>query len=309
MVVTMKNYQAKVPVRIEFGGVDTTEQIHQCGYGVALNCNINKFAYAEINDSGEYDKKNVLIDAVLKNCYYGEEKLGAKVHADFPQKSGLGGSSAIVVALIKALYGYSEIEIKKHDLADLAIKVERKILEHPGGIQDQHSASFGGFNYFVFKDEPEFSRHAVYPIKFPKNFAEDFQNSLVCYILPRTTSGLSIHEDMQKNPASKGLLMTKIALINEEKYALEHGELVKFSECLNRLWQLKKLQNPDRSNHFIDCFAENCLSQKGTLGFRISGAGGGGCATIITTQPDELKKYIREVYKLNSFDIKLNIGE
>src|SRR5207245_11738897 len=67
-----------------------------------------------------------------------------------PAGSGLGGSSALVTSVVKALAELGERSLAPHQLAELSYRIERMDVGIAGGMQDQYAAAFGGFNVIAF---------------------------------------------------------------------------------------------------------------------------------------------------------------
>ena len=75
------------------------------------------------------------------------------IHTNAPPGSGLGSSSAVMVAIIGVVAAYLGLDLTEYEIAELAFRLEREDLKIPGGAQDQYAAAFGGFNYIEFNGD------------------------------------------------------------------------------------------------------------------------------------------------------------
>jgi len=74
-------------------------------------------------------------------------------HTDIPRLVGLAGSSAIVVAMLRGLMKFHEVQIPPEKLATLAWSVEREELGIACGLQDRVVQSFEGIVHMDFSRE------------------------------------------------------------------------------------------------------------------------------------------------------------
>ncbi|MCK6481255.1 MAG: hypothetical protein L6R43_14285 [Planctomycetes bacterium] len=77
---------------------------------------------------------------------------GASIETEsgVPPGSGLGGSSALAVALLAALSGHSGSASLHHGLALLASNMEGRVIRVPPGTQDHLASAFGGLSAWHF---------------------------------------------------------------------------------------------------------------------------------------------------------------
>lgn len=75
-----------------------------------------------------------------------------------PRSVGLGGSSAIVIATLRALCAHHGLELGSVDLAELALSVEVDDLGIAAGLQDRIAQSFGGVTFMDFGRPPRYER-------------------------------------------------------------------------------------------------------------------------------------------------------
>ena len=204
--------RCKTPLRISFagGGTDVSPYVEERG-GVVLNATIDKYCYGSlrlrddrhiavqsldydivakyrVDEEVAYDGKLDLVKAAVKimnNGYHhrgdgvdNDEGIDLFVHSDAPPGSGLGSSSALVVALIGLLKHWRRRPMTHYEIAELAYHIEREELGIPGGMQDQYAAAFGGFNFM------EFGRTGavVNPLRIDPEIINELEyNLLLCY--------------------------------------------------------------------------------------------------------------------------------
>jgi len=85
-----------------------------------------------------------------------EQNFTIEYDTTIPRQVGLGGSSAIVVAVLKALmsfYGLSETDIPKPLQANMALAVEQEELSIQAGLQDRVVQVYGGLVYMDFSPD------------------------------------------------------------------------------------------------------------------------------------------------------------
>ncbi|TMD23612.1 MAG: GHMP kinase [Chloroflexi bacterium] len=297
--------RARAPLRISFcgGGTDLSPYVQEHG-GVVLNATIDRYAYATLtfpsdrlikvnsldykavasfrfDDPLVYDGNFDLVKACLRRLLPDTEPDGTGIElymeTEAPPGSGLGASSALVVAVIGALRSWRRLPLDKYEVARVAWEVERKDVGIPGGLQDQYAAVFGGFNLIEFHDE---SHVVVNPLRIDPRIIYELQYNLLLVFTGTTRSSSRIIENQISGYESRqaGVLeaMTRMkALAIEAKDALLTGRLRDLAEILHEDFLAKKQTAIDVTTPRIEEMYEEAR-RLGVIGGKISGAGGGG---------------------------------
>jgi D-glycero-alpha-D-manno-heptose-7-phosphate kinase len=197
-------------------------------------------------------------------------------HSDAPYGSGLGGSSTLVVAMVRAFAEWWGLPLGEYDVARLAFDIERVDAGLKGGKQDQYAAAFGGVNYMEFYGD----RVIVNPLRVKESILTELEASLLLCFTGRSRESAHIIEDQIAN-ASKGHGESLEAMhrvkddAREMKEALLMGQLARFAAILDRAWQNKKRMAGTITNPRIDEL-DSFARQNGARAGKVSGAGGGG---------------------------------
>lgn len=319
--------RAKAPLRISFagGGTDLSAYCdHYTGY--ILNACINMYAYAtikpldndkiifnvedrneylELNSSEKliYDGKLDLLKAVynriVKDFTQVPLSFELTTYVDAPAGSGLGSSSTLVVAILKAFCEWLNLPLSEYDIAHLAWEIERVDLGMSGGKQDQYSAAFGGFNFMEFHPD---NKVIVNPLRIKQSTLSELEFNVVLFYLGNSRLSSDIIDAQARNIEAKSQKtieamhsLKKQAF--DMKEALLKGETYKMGELLNYGWEAKKKTSDKITNSEIDEIY-NIAINSGATGGKISGAGGGGFFMFFC--PDNTRySVIKELTKLN----------
>lgn len=296
-----KTIHARAPTRLSLGGggTDVSPYTEQHG-GAVINFAIDIYMEAAITlrddaqvvihsisgrqrnvyasvDALHADDDHRLAKAILQRMYPEKRGLELRYFSPIPERSGLGGSSALAAA-IASCFNHLEIErrVDAYELAELIYRIERQDLKNLGGRQDQYAAIFGGINFIEFKGL-DFVR--VNPIRPPDATVETLQRELLLFwIGDREASGGIIEEQVknvqQAGDALQAMHDTK-AMAFSMKKALVQGHLDHLGELLHEAWLQKKRFGSKISNRRIDELYAR-LQDAGMVGGKITGAGGGG---------------------------------
>ena len=258
--------RTKAPLRISFagGGTDVPPFPQQEG-GCVLSATIDRYAYGTLRTRADqhiniesldyglavnyqpedlmvYDGKLDLVKAaIVKMDGRGDTGFDVFIHSDAPPGSGLGSSSAMMVALVGLLKEFKGLPLMDYDVADLAYVIERQDLGIKGGLQDQYAAAFGGFNFIEFLGD----RVIVNPLKIHPDIVNELEyNLLLCYTGSSRLSSNIIEDQVKRYESGEKESLNAMrqlkALTIEMKNALLRRKLDLFGELLHEEWENKK---------------------------------------------------------------------
>jgi D-glycero-alpha-D-manno-heptose-7-phosphate kinase len=298
--------RSRAPLRLGLagGGTDVSPYCDEFG-GAILNATIGHYAYASIEplDSGavefvscdqgtsaEYaSTSEIAPDGNLDLLKYVHNEavrrfnnglpisLRLTTRVDVPSGSGLGGSSTLVVATLKAYAEWLSYPLDDYDLAHTAYVIEREEAGLRGGRQDQYAAAFGGFNFM------EFARNGqvlVNPLRIQTSVVSELEASLLLFYTGASRASASIIAEQSKNVETGNTrAIEAMHQIKQEafrmKEALLRGDFALLHEILRDSWEAKKRMAGQIVNERIEMLYATAL-EAGAYCARISGAGGGG---------------------------------
>ncbi|MDR0685257.1 MAG: dehydrogenase [Spirochaetaceae bacterium] len=302
--------RAKAPLRLGLAGGGTDIAAYYSIYGGnVLNATIDMYAYCIIEPSDdrkivfkapdldvieEYPSEEIIATTNVLSLHsgvynrivsdYNKHKplsFTMTTYSDAPAGSGLGSSSTMVVAVIKAFEEWLNLPLGEYDIASLAYKIEREDLKLAGGKQDQYAATFGGFNFMEFYND---ERVIVNPLRLKRWIRNELEASLVLYYTGISRESSSIINQQIENTSKKNKVsmdnmheLKKQALSMKE--ALLKGDMKSFSDCLLNGWLAKRKIADAITNPFLDELYRYALDN-GAESAKISGAGGGGFMMI-----------------------------
>ena len=303
--------RSRAPLRLGFagGGTDLSPYCDDYG-GTILNATIGRYAYAHLSfrddnrlcfSAHDVNHEDVVPLAAelpldcglpLHRAVHNRmvrDFLRGRLHAitvtsmvDAPMGSGLGASSALVVALIEAYRAAFGLPLGRYDVAHLAFEIERIDLGLAGGRQDQYAAAFGGLNFMEFLPG---NRVIVNPLRVAAPYLHEFEASLVVCFTGQSRASAIIQDQVaavtQSDKEALGGMHQLKSDALEMKQALLRGDIQEVAEILNRSWQAKQRTSTLVSNSAVERVFE--LARKnGAVAGKISGAGGGGFLMLMT---------------------------
>lgn len=208
-----------------------------------------------------------------------------------PVGAGLGGSSSLVISMMKAFYKMlGQAVPSSHDVVNIAHNMEAQILNTPTGTQDYYPAFSGGLNildYSVKGIEQKVVPISSTPLK-------DY--FLLVYTGKAHHSGINNFEVMKSAVVKDTKVMSALQGLKEvaakaAEYCLSN-DWKKLPDIFEQEYKLRIQLTERFSSPEIRQIKE--ISQKmGQSQIKICGAGGGGCV-LVWTAPEVRPRIIKE---------------
>lgn len=286
------------------GGTDVSPYCDEFG-GAILNATIDFYAYAslepletgrvefisadlnqqasyvaapELPKGGQLELFKTVYNHVVKHYNQGAPlSLRVSTRVDVPPGSGLGSSSTLVVAMLKAYAEWLNLPFGDYELAHIAYVIEREEAGLQGGKQDQYAAAFGGFNFMEFGQKGSV---LVNPLRIKEWVVSELEASLLLYFTGRSrTSAIIIHEQSQNVRNRDMRALEAMHALKEEafrmKESLLRGDFQLLHDVLRSSWESKKQMASQIVNEQMERLYD-CGLNAGAYCAKISGAGGGG---------------------------------
>ena len=329
--------RSKAPLRLGLagGGSDVSPYSDMFG-GLVLNATINLYAYCTIEEtddakiricasdlqqceeydsceelpmSGRLDLHKGVYNRVIRQFGLSGRSFQMTTYSDAPPGSGLGSSSTMVVAILKAFVEWFNLPMGDYEIARMAYEIERLDLQFSGGKQDQYAAAFGGFNFMEFLPD---GHVIVNPLRVKRWIVDELEANILLYYTGASRLSAKIIDEQRKN-TSGGNLSAIEAMHNIKQSAVEmkdavlRGDIGRFAGILGKAWEDKKRMASPITNACIDG-AFRVAQEAGALTGKVSGAGGGGFI-IFVVEPTKRLEVVRALNRLEGKVVDFQFSE
>jgi D-glycero-alpha-D-manno-heptose-7-phosphate kinase len=297
----MKRIIVRAPVRADLaGGTLDLWPLYLFHPGSrTVNVAISYHAESDVSETGDGQIHIELTDQQYRRSYASIAELSADPKAallarllehfrltglrivtrtDAPRGSGLGGSSALSVTLVRALSELAGKPVEGEELIALVRDLETRLLGIPAGIQDYYPPVFGGLSSLHL--EP--GQVTRVPLALPvSELAQHFvlHYSGIAHFSGTNNWELYKRQIDKKKKVEEGLSRIAHSAMRMER-ALEALNLEEAGAALDEEWQNRKALIDGISTPEIDT-AIDAARKAGAWGGKVCGAGGGGCIVFL----------------------------
>ncbi len=257
----------------------------------------NKRSNEPLNaEVGNTKTLGIFYESIIKNLNI---KRGFELDIDVPMVygSGLGSSSANIVAIIGALQNFVDFRLNKNEIAELAYKIESEDMNVHLGKQDAYAAVYGGFNFINFSDIV-----TVEPLSLSKTKLKELEDSMLFveagFRSKNENSINDIKNNIKKNDISTiNYLNNMRDIAREMKQRLKDSSIQQIGRLLMNEWKNKRLLSSMMSNDKIERIFE-IANKNEVFGYKLLGGGNGG-HVLIMADSDNLTNINQQLIKSN----------
>jgi D-glycero-alpha-D-manno-heptose-7-phosphate kinase len=198
--------------------------------------------------------------------------------SEAPAGAGIGGSSAMAVAICAALDRLTGASLRREDWIHISRDVEAIVIRVPTGTQDHYPPAFGGAAAIVLAPGGE-RREAL-----GCDLDELERRLVLCYTGKPRQSGINNWEVFMrhiKGDRHVAQNLEKIAVVARQvRAALERNQWNELGRLVREEWEFRRRNLRTISTPMIDRIIASAR-RRGALGGKVCGAGGGGCLTLV----------------------------
>ncbi len=224
-----------------------------------------------------------------------------------PKGSGLGTSSILAGACIRALYEFFGKPLDNDEIYGVVLGMEQ-IMSTGGGWQDQVGGLTEGIKLITTRPGMEQKIH-VEQVAMPAAARQELEERFALIYtgqrrLARNLLRSVVGNYIGNRPASVAALHDMQPLSVLMKFELERGDIDEFARLLNRHWELSRQLDPSATN---TCIEQIFLACEDLIDGRfICGAGGGGFLQVILKRgisKEALRERLQAVFQNSGVDV------
>jgi D-glycero-alpha-D-manno-heptose-7-phosphate kinase len=216
------------------------------------------------------------LELVSKLVHFFKPTTGFRLIAEsaVPAGAGLGGSSALAIAVIGALNRLVGDRYSQKKFVTIAANVESTVIKVPAGFQDYYPPLFGSISSVHFRPDG-IEREAL------ETDVEELERRIaICYTGEPRLSGINNWEVFKRHIDGDSELFELFEGIRDSarnmREALLANDWARVSETMKNAYPNRKRLAPTITTPQMDMLVEKALAH-GAEAAKVCGAGGGGC--------------------------------
>jgi D-glycero-alpha-D-manno-heptose-7-phosphate kinase len=298
--------ESRAPTRIDLaGGTLDIWPLYLFHEGaLTVNCAITRYASCVIETAPESSHRIVLVSRDIGRkesfasfdalCRSGRYKLPLLAHlvkvfhpscgftlttdSEAPSGAGIGGSSAMAVAICAALDRLTGADLRREDWIHISRDVEAIVIRVPTGTQDHYPPAFGGASAIMLAAGGERRESLGCDL-------DDLEHRLIlCYTGKPRQHGVNNWEVFKRHIDGDRRVsqnLEKISIIAQAmRGALQRNEWSEVGRLMREEWEFRRRNLRTISTPLIDRVIQ-AARRNGGLAGKVCGAGGGGCVTLV----------------------------
>ena len=203
-------------------------------------------------------------------------------NSEAPAGAGIGGSSAMAVAICAALDRLTHARRSFVDWIHISRDAEAIVIGVPTGTQDHYPPAFGGVNAIYLSPGSEYHEALA------TNVRELERRLVLCYTGKPRQSGINNWEVCKAHIGGDRRVWRNLEQITQVaiamRAALIRGRWSEAGRLMREEWAFRRRNLPTISTPVIDRIIASAR-RNGALAGKVCGAGGGGCVTLLI-EPD-----------------------
>ena len=255
----------------------------------------------EVRGNGYYGGLRVVTAAMVRFAEWcGEHgielehrNVSVRYETDIPRGVGLGGSSAIATAVVRALCEFHGVRIPLEQLPSVVLAAETEELGIAAGLQDRVAQAYEGLTYMDF--DPALvaeSRHGRYERLDPALLPPLRIAYLAAAAQPSHEAHRAVRDRFRAGDEAVTAAMSEIAaLATAAREALEAGERERLGQLMDRNLELRA------SVFELDPRHLGMVEAAHAAGAHCNYAGSGG-ALVLMSDPDREEELVRRLGEL-----------
>ncbi|KAJ0113517.1 hypothetical protein Patl1_00644 [Pistacia atlantica] len=258
------------------------------------------------NDPFRLVKSALLVTGIVHKNILASMGLQIRTWANVPRGSGLGTSSILAAAVVKALLQITDGDQSNENVARLVLVLEQ-LMGTGGGWQDQIGGLYPGIKFTSSFPGIPLRLQVIPLLASPQLISELQQRLLVVFTGQVRLAHQVLQKVVTRYLQRDNLLISSIkrlaGLAKIGREALMNCDIDELGDIMLEAWRLHQELDPYCSNEVVDRLFS--FADPYCCGYKLVGAGGGGFALLLAKNAESAVKLRHGLEKDSKFDVKL----